>query len=919
MEDRGKTKRQLVDELAQLRQQIAARATTTQFAEVEEALRRRVDELAALQSTVLDIAAPHDLPTLLQTIVERATRLLNAPCGGLYLCDPERREARCVVSYNTPSDYTGTVLRYGEGMAGTVAQTEEPLIVDDYRTWSGRAAVYEEEQPFRAVLGAPMLWRGQVTGVIIVLHDVENRRFTNADLELLTLFANHAAIAVENARLYEQSHRSEEEYRNLIERANDGIVIIQDTIIQYVNLRLAEMWRVTPEQLVGTPFTDHILPDDLPRMAERYRQRVAGKVVTPNFDAVLRRADGSKIYAEMNAGLVTYRGKPADLVIVRDVTERRRAEEELRQLNASLEQRNQELATLLVTTSALSQSLETEPTLRQIAESAAELSGADGCGIYEWAADGQSLVINVAHNVSSEFLQAILDAHLQVGQGAIGRSVANRAPVEFADVLAEPGGYEFLPLMTAQGYRAVTAVPMLRGDDVLGGICLWRREPHVSTPEQVALLTALANQAALAISNAQLFQQTRRQAGERAALIEIGRDISASLNLQTVLERIAAHAQNSLEASDSDVYLLDPENQALRAVVSLGDYADEIRAMPLRLGEGVVGYVAQSGIAEVIDNVEKDPRSVQVPETPEGESETLMCAPLISKDRVIGVMVLGRPCERGLFGQADLDFLIMLARQAAIAIENARLYVAEQQHAETLSRALEQQQELDRLKSEFIQNVSHEFRTPLAIIMGYAELLKDGEFGALPSEQREPVEIIVRRVRGLREFADYLTAILEAEGRELRREPVDLAQLSRAALADFQVTAAKSELSLTAEIIPDALVVPGDAQQLRRVLDNLLSNACKFTPANGRVTIRLRQEPTEAVWEVSDTGIGIAREYQEHLFQRFYQVNGSMSRRHGGTGLGLALVKEIVEAHGGQVTVKTDLGKGSTFTVRLPT
>ncbi len=195
----------------------------TERKRAEEALRRRAEELDVLQATVLDITAPHDLPTLLQTIVERATRLLDAPGGGLYLCDPDQQEVRCVVSYNTPHDYTGAVLKYGEGAAGTVAQTGEPLVIDDYRTWSGRAAVYEEEQPFTAVLNVPMIWQDQVTGMINVLHDVETRRFTQADLELLTLFANHAAIAVENARLYEKALQDAKTKSFLLDEVNHRV------------------------------------------------------------------------------------------------------------------------------------------------------------------------------------------------------------------------------------------------------------------------------------------------------------------------------------------------------------------------------------------------------------------------------------------------------------------------------------------------------------------------------------------------------------------------------------------------------------------------------------------------------------------------------------------------------------------------
>jgi PAS domain S-box-containing protein len=178
---------------------------------MEDELRLRAQELNALQETVLDITGRHDLPTLLNSIVERAARLLDAPSGGMYLCDPERQVVRCVVGYSTKTNPVGTVLKYGDGAAGIVAETGKPLIIDDYRTWSSRAAVFERDQPFSAVLSVPMIWQGQVTGVIHVLDNKETRRFTQTDLELLSMLANHAAIAVENARLLEQEQRHAEE------------------------------------------------------------------------------------------------------------------------------------------------------------------------------------------------------------------------------------------------------------------------------------------------------------------------------------------------------------------------------------------------------------------------------------------------------------------------------------------------------------------------------------------------------------------------------------------------------------------------------------------------------------------------------------------------------------------------------------
>ena len=169
--------------------------------QVRESLRRRTEELTALQETILELSTPHSLSDLLNLIVERAATLLDSPSGGLYLNEPEHQRVLCVVSYKTKRDYTGTTLDYGVGAAGIVAATGAPLIVDDYRKWDGRARVYEGDQPFQAVMSAPMLWQGRVSGVIHLLREDDNKKFTHAELSLLQMFANHAAAAVENARL----------------------------------------------------------------------------------------------------------------------------------------------------------------------------------------------------------------------------------------------------------------------------------------------------------------------------------------------------------------------------------------------------------------------------------------------------------------------------------------------------------------------------------------------------------------------------------------------------------------------------------------------------------------------------------------------------------------------------------------------
>ena len=184
--------------------------------------RQQAEAQAALKDTLLDITKGLSLPGLLQSITERAVRLLNASGGGMYLNEPDQRRVRCVAEYKTSRSLLSTVIAYGDGASGRVAETGEPLMIEDYGTWSGRAAGFDEKRPSGAVICAPMKWQGQITGVFTVLR---KKKFTRNELDLLTLFADHAAVAVENARLraslmqdQKSAREANAKYRDLVER-----------------------------------------------------------------------------------------------------------------------------------------------------------------------------------------------------------------------------------------------------------------------------------------------------------------------------------------------------------------------------------------------------------------------------------------------------------------------------------------------------------------------------------------------------------------------------------------------------------------------------------------------------------------------------------------------------------------------------
>ena len=274
------------------------------------------------------------------------------------------------------------------------------------------------------------------------------------------------------------------------------------------------------------------------------------------------------------------------------------------------------------------------------------------------------------------------------------------------------------------------------------------------------------------------------------------------------------------------------------------------------------------------------------------------------------ITYLGQPAALAIFQD------ITLRRQ--VEAENTRLYAAEQERAKVLAESLSRQQELDRLKNEFIQNASHELRTPLTVAMGYVDLVADGIVGELSHTQHSMLQSAQNRLYALYQIVMDLTTLSVLEQQVKPSEPIHLSDLVIEVVADFQALAQQKNIHLLAEVDTDVPFIQGNPIHLWQMLENLLSNALKFTPESGTVSVRLSQTVDQIVLAVTDTGIGIARDQIERIFERFYQVDGSMTRRSGGTGLGLALVKQIAEAHRGRVVVESQPGHGSTFRVLLP-
>jgi PAS domain S-box-containing protein len=527
----------------------------TELKRMEEALRRRAEELAALQETVLEITAAHELPAVLRAIVERAAALLGAPSGGLYLCDPERREARCVLSYNTPRDYTGAVLKYGEGAAGIVAETGKPLIIDNYCAWSNRATVYDDDQPFSAVISAPMIWQGQVTGVIHVLHSEEGRRFTQGDLELLTLFANHAAIAAESARLYDAALRhaadlerslaeltsaqealreSEERFRSLYENAVIGIYrTTPDGQIQMANPALMRMLgyesfgELSRRNLESEGYNSSF-------SRARFKERMEKDDQVIGLEAAWTRLDGSAIYVresarairDANGKVLCYEGT------VEDVTERKQAEEALLVQARELARSNAFLRALSQVAAQLETTRDPEQVMQTLGTGLKTLGLESLFGMVE--PDGESLVFSHLSIQSRALALAEKALGFTVGEfrASLGiwpisdavrqnKSVLVSDPASVAEAII-PHVPRKAVRLAAQAAGVTSEVksifmPLSVEDRVGGVLAVWGKDIR---EEDMAPLSVFAGQVAVALENARLYAAECQRVEELARTAE---------------------------------------------------------------------------------------------------------------------------------------------------------------------------------------------------------------------------------------------------------------------------------------------------------------------------------------------------------------------------------------------------------------
>jgi PAS domain S-box-containing protein len=737
---------------------------------------------------------------------------------------------------------------------------------------------------------------------------------------LLTIRDITSQVQAEQDSLESQKtiKQSEEKFRSLVENISEAIFFVdRQGIISYISPAIEQILGYKAEQMIGQPYQSFIYPDDLAELNTRPLQMLDERQDRLEFRMVNRnkKVRYVRIYPHgirQDGVIIGIQG------VITDITERKQVED-------SLERRASQLATLNYIGERIAEFIELDSLFNSAVQLIQKNFGYYHVGIFTPDLRWNMLIMRANSGAFSELFPE--NHRLMLGQGMVGWAAENKTVLLANDVRLE---YRYANLYPDKiPTRAELAVPILAGDELMGVLDIQSPLVNAFDENDVRVMKTIADQIAVAMEKARLYEEVRLQLKERERrehLLRIQRDLLIQLSPAKSLEETLQVALEAfcteLRANQVSISLLEGESAISAKTNNLGYPINP--GLQMSVSErNLPGWVARNGKPVLIKNARSDPRRPDVfPGT-----LSVLSVPLFSSDRVIGVISLESSVANA-FSHEDQHLLTTLSNSLVMLIERARLFEevvtarAElEQRADELQEANNSLLEMDRLKTQFLANMSHELRTPLNSIIGFSEVLIDELIGKLNGDQKDAAEDILESGRHLLKLINDLLDFSKINAGHMHLEPAmfDAAGLFDELHRSILPMAQKKKQTLVFHVQRPGIQVNADRLRIKQVLMNLISNAVKFTGEGGCISVSCKlNDQQQALFTVSDNGIGIRQEDQQIIFEEFRQVDGSMTREVPGTGLGLAISKKIIENHQGRIWVESEPGKGSAFHIYLP-